>query len=316
MVSTRSQSQVEYGIRTGVTSMKKHIPATAASVLTMAACFLLFCSLFMISWNIKENLNSFEKDNVILAFVDDCVSQEQAKQMQPSLASIPGVKDARFISKEEAFDAYIAKFENAPINHISSSILRDRYAIQISETAVLSDVASILKQQPGIAAIRMDETITKGFQSITRTVNIIGASMTLLLAVVLCVIMYNTIHLTVMARKSEIDVMKMMGAYDKYIYIPFLSEGCITGAMAAIIASIGSVFLYKGISHMILKPSAFNILTMASVWRIELVLMPLLFVLGCCIGVAGSYLAVRKYLNPSYKAAECVTGEENKSSEG
>ena len=126
---------------------------------------------------------------------------------------------------------------------------------------------------------------------------IVGVFLTVLLLVVCVIIMTNTIKLTTLARKEEIAVMKMMGAYDGFVKLPFICEGCIVGLAGALIAFGFSIMLYWMMTSAVASGDGLiSIICFAPITEPAAAIFVVTVVLGLGIGTAGSNLAVKQYL--------------------
>lgn len=291
-----SISQFFYALRTGATNISRHKTASVASIATNTVCILLISALLIITKNIQINMSVFQTENTFLAFVDDRLSQTAAERLQPTIAAISGVSDVAFITKEEAFEQFISNNTQLSQTYLEPSILRDRYAIRIKSDCTASDVADLVLAIPGIAEIRFDDTVSKGFAVIERSVTLIGVFLTGLLLAVCTIIMSNTVNLTISARTDEIQVMKMMGAYDSFIGMPFICEGVITGITSAILSFIASACLYLAASELLTNAGAISLVIILPLTELIRPLFISSLLLGLITGWTGSMIAVRKYL--------------------
>ena len=117
-----------------------------------------------------------------------------------------------------------------------------------------------------------------------------------MLLAIAVVIMTNTINLTMLARKDEIAVMKMMGAYDGFIRFPFIVEGCLVGVIGATISYLLSVVVYTAVGNLMGNSGALAIIAFMPFKEFALPLLGITLLLGLGVGIAGSIITIRKHL--------------------
>lgn len=291
-------SQIGYGFKTGASSIGKHKAMSITSMITTAACLLLIAVVFMLGYNLQANVEEFQVDNTMLAFVDETFSENEAMALQSSIEQIDHVVSATFITREEAMNTYMAEYgeDDATTSRLSPSVFRDRYSVEVDDHGGISEIAKQVKAIDGIDDIRLDEKVSDGFSAVQRVVTVVGIVLAIMLLAIAIVIMTNTINLTMLARKDEISVMKMMGAYDGFIRFPFIVEGCVVGIIGAVIAYLFSSGVYTAVSNMMTKSGALSIVAFMPYKDIALPLAGLMLMLGLGVGIIGSVITIRKHL--------------------
>ena len=295
-----TSNQFRYAIQSGAESVRKNKAISAASIITTAACLTLICALLALGINVRANFKQYEEEAVMLAFIDDTLSTEEARSLQPMVESIEGVASVAFITKEEAYKAYTTEQKESgatPSSRIEPTVFRNRYSIELTNNVETSSVEESLRGVRGVADVRVDESIMAGFASIKRAVQVLSIFLTALMLTICVIIMTNVIKISVYSRREEIAVMKMMGAYNSFIRLPFLCEGCCVGLLGAFTAFILSCVQYQVVCTLLDTGlmSLFEILPLSQV-------APILFIvsvaLGLGIGIMGCNASVQKNLLP------------------
>ena len=297
-MKSMDSSQVRYSIRTGFAGISKHKAMSLASIVTTTACLLLIAAVLILGLNLRASAQAFQTDNTMLAFVDETLSDSEARALQSEIEAIPYVEKVSFISREDAMNAYMEEYgeENLTSSHLSPSVFRDRYSIEVNNYGKIKQVATNVEAVVGIADIRMDEKVSEGFAAIQRVVWIIGLVLGVMLLTIAIVIMTNTIGLTMMARKEEIGVMKMMGAYNGFIRFPIMVEGCIIGTAGAIISFTIASIVYLIVAKAVSNSGILSIAVIEPYSSMAVLLLVVMLVLGLGVGVAGSTITMRKHL--------------------
>lgn len=288
--------QLGHYIHSGVNAMLKHKALTLTSIATTTACLLLISFMLMLSINIGYNMRQFQVENVMLAFIDDTLTEEEARSLETNILRIDHVKTATFISREEAFEDYASQYEDAATDHLQPSVFRNRFAVEIDRQEDAGKVSEELLSINGIADTRVDETVSSGFAIVKKAVNILGVFTGTMLLTLSVVIMTNMIKTTTYTRSEEIAVMKMMGAYDSFIKSPFIVEGCIVGLAGSLTAFAVSLATYSLLGKAMGSIGIASLLDVLPFNEMAYAILAADAFLGLAVGVTGSLIALRKYL--------------------
>lgn len=276
--------------------MLKHKALTLTSIATTTACLLLISFMLMLSINIGYNMRQFQVENVMLAFIDDTLTEEEARSLETNILRVDHVKAATFISREEAFEDYASQYEDAATDHLQPSVFRNRFAVEIDRQEDAGKVSDELLTINGIADTRVDETVSSGFAIVKKAVNILGVFTGAMLLTLSVVIMTNMIKTTTYTRSEEIAVMKMMGAYDSFIKSPFIVEGCIVGLAGSLTAFAMSLATYSLLGKAMGSIGIASLLDVLPFNEMAYAILTADAFLGLSVGVTGSLIAIRKYL--------------------
>ena len=238
-----------------------------AAIGITVACLLIMGTFSLVAYNADYNLKNLQKENAILAFIDETLSDEDARALQSKMEAVPNVADATFVSREQARDSYVAQYdENDLYANLDPSIFRHRFVIHLQDDALLSETVEALRQVDGIAKVRADEAISAGFITARNVASVISVTLIVILLIVSVFIISNTIKLTTFDRRDEIAIMKMVGATNGFIRWPFVVEGMILGLLGAVLAFLAQWGVYEvavklivqnnGLSPMVMLPSS------------------------------------------------------------
>ena len=176
-------SQIGYGFKTGAASIGKHKAMSFTSMITTAACLLLISVVCMLGYNLQANVEEFQVDNTILAFVDETLSEADAQKLQPEIEAVDHVISATYISRKEAMDTYMEEYgeDDVTTSRLSPSVFRDRFSVEVDDHGGISEIAKQVKAIDGIADIRMDEKVSEGFSAVQRVVTVVGIVLAIML---------------------------------------------------------------------------------------------------------------------------------------
>lgn len=268
-----------------------------AAVTVIAACLLIIAIFGLVAYNIGVLIDGLASQNEIAVFVDENLSREEAQALQQSLESVPNVESVTFVPKEEAFDIYLEMLgEDAYIMEDlrEDNPLRDEYRIVMKDVALHDETVEALKEVVGIAAANSEKEISDKLMQMQRIVNAVSYTLVALLGAVSIFIISNTVRLAMFARREEISIMKMVGATDGFIRIPFIVEGMTLGLMAGLVAFFAQWGVYDYITEKLVESSGiFSTVAFSEIWSMLLTIM---LASGIVIGILGSVLTIRKFL--------------------
>lgn len=287
-----------YYIKEGINGIFAHGFMSFASVCIIVACLIIMGSFTLLAINVSAIIDTFEKDNVVLAFVDERLSEQEARALEPQVESIPNVEYATFISRDEAMESFKSKFQNKPslFEGIDSSVLRHRYAVYMRDISLTEQTRNDIVHIDGISQVNANLTIAKGFVTVRNIVSGVSFVLVAILLIISLFIMSNTIKLATFDRREEIAIMKMVGATNSFIRWPFIFQGFILGIIGALTAYIAQWIIYTLVSDLILKSYTLSFIT-AIPFSVVAIPMFLVFVaIGFGVGICGSAMAIKNYL--------------------
>ena len=288
-----------YFFRQGAGNMFTHGFMSFAAVGITVACLIVMGTFSLITYNANENLKELQRENAVVAFVDDNVDDAAAQNLYEAIESVEGVKDCTFVSRQEARDNYVAQFdENDLYSELSANVFRHRYVIHVQEKdqTRIGEIAAALKEIDGIAKVRADETISNGFITVRNIVGVVSVALIAILLIVSIFIISNTIKLTTFDRRDEIAVMKMVGATNSFIRWPFVFEGMLLGLCGAVAAFALQWFLYGVVSGAIMENDTLQLVSITAFDKICGPVAAAFVLAGLIVGVGGSLMAIRRFL--------------------
>ena len=288
-------NRIGYYIKEGLTGLFKHGFMSFASVFIIVACLLIMGSFSLLALNVNAIIKDFEDENVVLAFIDDNMTEQQARNLESQILSVPNVASAEFISREEAYESFISKSEEKYAD-LDASVLRHRFAVYLDDVALTAQTQQDLRNIPGVAEITANLSIAKGIVTVRNVVSAVSMVLVVILLIISFFIMSNTIKLATFDRREEIGIMKVVGATNAFIRWPFVLEGFILGIAGALIAFLALWGLYTFIAGEIVRnysSTLFHIIPFSSV---QYPILIIFLVIGFAVGVLGSSFAIKNYL--------------------
>lgn len=291
---------ISYLLKEGIQNLFKNKKSTISCLMIMIATMLIFGLFFVIGENINAFVKSVADAQGIRVFVINTATDEEIEQVGKDILEIDGVRDAKYISKDEGLETMREKFgDELMAGYIERNIFPASYEVTLTDLELNNSVQESLRQIPNVDDIRSSNPTIEQIIRLAKGVKIVTWVILVLLIIISTAIIANTIKLTVHARRKEISIMKYVGATNSFIRWPFLVEGIIIGVLAGLI-SVGII----GLSYTYIagRLSGTTFLELAN-WQLiefsnmfELILVVYLG-LGIGIGAIGSGISMKKYLD-------------------
>ena len=291
------KNNIGYLLREGFRGVFLHGFMSFAAVCVTVACLIIMGTFSLVLYNLHVMIVDLEKENQVLVYIDEDYSTAEAKSVGSRINLISNVHEAKFVSREQALDNFVGKqSDTTAFNGVDASILRDRYEVTVEDNSLLEQTVAEIEKIDGVAEVSAHYEIANGFQSLQKVLNIASMVIIVVLFVVSLFIISNTVKLAMYSRSEEIAIMKMVGATNSFIRLPFVVEGFILGMLGAVIAFFLEWGLYDFLQAKIAVVDTlrlFQIVPFAEV--IELVAIAYALT-GFAVGVVGSLLSIRKFL--------------------
>lgn len=291
---------VKYFAGQGFRGIWRNRLMSLASIGTIASCLMIVGIFYCIAVNVDYMLESLEETTGITVFYTDEISEEKIKDLNDKLGKIDHVNKIIYVSPEEALNK--EKEEWGEYASLLDGLENDNplppsFELTLEDIRYQKDVVTQLNKIQGIE-IRYLEEETKVLIGFNNMIRIISLALILILGFIGVMLMDNTIRLTVYIRKSEINIMKYIGATDWFIRWPFIIEGIIIGIIGSVIPLIIIWFSYNFITELIYEKNTLiqNILIFRTTGEIFNVLIPISLTIGIGIGIIGSSISIRRYL--------------------
>ena len=286
-----------YYFSEGFHSIFTHGFMSFAAVCMIVACLLIMGSFSLLAVNLDHMLGDLEAENEFLAYIEEDYTEEQARALQSKIEAVPNVSQVTFVTRQEALDDFLEGREsNDLLDSLPAEVLRDRYRIHVEDIERLKETSEAVRQVTGVANVRAAVEIAQGFVLVRNIATGVALVLIAILAVVSLFIIANTIKLATFYRREEIAIMKMCGATNAFIQWPFVVEGMILGLTGALVAFFAQWGLYQLVGKLIIQGNGLSLVTMISYRSMVRNILATFCGTGALIGVGGSLLAIRKFL--------------------
>ena len=287
-----------YYVSEGFHSIFTHGFMSFAAVCMIVACLIIMGSFTLLAVNLDNTLGDLESENEMLVYIDDTLTQDQARALQPTLAQVDNVSQLTFVTKEAALADFKAKHGDTTsvLNDLPNEALRDRYRVHVVDIERMAETQAALEQVEGVGFVNAATEIADGFVMVRNIATGVALVLIGILLVISLFIIANTIKLATFYRREEIAIMKMCGATDGFIEWPFVVEGMLLGLTGALIAFFAQWGLYQMVAKFAVQGNGLSLVNMISYGTMAPTILAVFCGVGAFIGVAGSLFAIRKFL--------------------
>ena len=291
-----------YTVMEAVRGLIKNRLMSAASVITLASCLFMVSVSFCLAVNLDYLLIQMESMMSINVLLQDNMSDVDTNILIEQISNIPYITHMEFVSSEQALERFKTDLEDSA--HILDGLekdnpLPDSLVLDIDNISHWDYVETILHELKGygIETIQHGRQAANALMTINNLLRIIGALVIAGMSVISIVIIFNTIRIAVNTRKTEISIMKYVGATDAFIRGPFIIEGMIIGILGAVVPLAIVYALYNPVMDLLLDSLPIMDFLFHSHVYVFSLLTPLLLIVGVLIGIIGSTISIRRYLN-------------------
>lgn len=287
-------------IRDSFKSVFRNFSLSIASI----SCITITLIVVAIAVILSDNVNNFaglvEKDVTIVAFIDNTTTDQDLNILKNKINALDNIASVTFESKmdimedmkesSEVFDNIMSGWteEDTPV--------QDTFLVKVSDIDHIGDTANQIKEMEFVTSVKYGEGMVEQLISVFDVVRKISIIIVAALILVTAFLISNTIKITIFSRKREISIMRLVGASNTNIKIPFILEGLFLGIMGSIIPIIittfGYVSLYKHFDGQLFSPFIRLITPEPFIYAVS----GLLLLIGMVVGMFGSWRAVKKHL--------------------
>ena len=284
-------------IREGFRSIKTHGLMSFATVTIIMACLIIMGSVALLSLNINYLIKDLEKQNEVVAFVDDQIEDiDQAKAIGNEILANENVSSVDFVSRAEAMENYMSKYDKSLMEGIDETVFRHRFIVHLNDIEKLATTKSQLEDISGVGKVRAHQEYADTFIKIRNIVSGIALVLMAILVFVSMFIMSNTIKLATFSRREEIAIMKMVGASNGFIRLPFVVEGLVLGLLGGGLGFLAQWGLYDLVTKSLMESLTGDILTVVPFLSVAPMILVVYLGIGVIIGVFGGVNAIKNYL--------------------
>ncbi len=287
--------------RDAVKGVVRNFSLSLASISCITITLVVVATSIIISYNVENFAESIRQDVTIVIFLDSDATEEDRNRIEESIRNTGNVESLIFKSKQES--AEDARNENEIFSTIvdgwtdDTNPLLDSFMLKVKDVEKIKENAEDIKELDKVNSVNYGEDIVDQLITVFKVVEKIAIGAVVALIVVTAFLISNTIKLAIFSRRTEIEIMRLVGASNISIKVPFILEGLFLGIIGSIIPIIimiyGYISLYDFFDGKLFSSSLAQLIEpYPFVYLASLLLLGI----GMLVGMFGSWRAVRKYL--------------------
>lgn len=297
-------SGLKYLAGQGVENIWKNRMMAFASFCVLLVSLLLVGVATLFYMNISSMVGGIEDKNEIIVYLNEDTNEEQISVLKGQLSQIDNITDVNFYSKEESFEDLKASMDDYEMLFDSlgdDNPLVDAYRLRVKDIDRIEDTIVQIETLDHIYSIRAPMDFVNLLMELRRIITVVCSVIIVALIIISVVIIANTTKASVFARRSEIQIMKYVGATNAFIRIPFFVEGMVTGFFAGCVAFLITWVSYDSLANLLTQQtdivSVIGRSSIMSFGQVAGVVVVADIGIGVLFGALGSVLSMRKHLN-------------------
>ena len=291
-------NNIGYLLKEGIRGIFLHGFMSFAAVCVTVACLLIVGSFSILVYNVNLMVDDLNKTNEILVYIDEELSDAEAKSVETKIRKLENVYQARFKSREEALKDFIEDHEgDESLAGVQAEDLRHRVVVVLEDNALMKETDAQIQAIPGVAETTAAFEMAQGFITIQSVLHIASLAIVAVLLVVSLLIISNTVKLAMYDRKDEIAIMKMVGATNGFIRLPFVVEGFTLGMLGAGIAFGLEWIMYDALLAEMQELDTLQLFTFVPFEQLLIPMVATFVGAGLFVGIIGSWASIRKFMD-------------------
>ena len=291
-------NNIGYLFKEGIRGIFLHGFMSFAAVCVTVACLLIVGSFSSLIYNLSIIVEDLNRTNEVMVYIDEELTLAEAKSLGSQINAIENVQIAKFVTREEALEDFIKEYQNsAAFSGVEASYLRHRYQVVLVDNDRMHETVDMIDDITGVAEIKAEYKLAEGFATIQKILNIATVAVTAILLVVSLLIISNTVKLAMYDRKDEIAIMKMVGATNGFIRLPFVIEGFALGMIGATVAFFVEWGVYNVLIAQIETANTLKFFDLVPFTEIMKPIACIFAAAGLFVGVVGSWTSIRKFMD-------------------
>ena len=287
-------------IRDAFKSVVRNFSLSIASVSCITITLVIIASALLISENVKNFTDEIVSDVTIVAFLDSDIDEIGVMSFEDELSKLNNIETYSYKTKAQVREEMIK--ENETFSDILSNWddednpLKDTYTIKVKEVNDIGKTADEIKKIAGVSTVQYGEGLVEKLVGMFEAIQKITIIAALALIIVTVFLIINTIKLTIFSRKREISIMRLVGASNTRIKLPFVVEGILLGIIGSIIPILIIVFGYTSLYDYFGGQLFSPIIKLVKPMPFVLYTSVIVLLVGMIVGMFGSSRAVRRYI--------------------
>jgi cell division transport system permease protein len=285
-----------YFFQETATALRRNALVTFAAISTVFISLFLLGGALLVERQVRLMTGEWASKVEVSVFLRDDASSEEIEALGRTIAEIPQVEDVFFENREQAYQNFRELFRDNPalVENVDPSAMPQSYRIKLVDPADFPVIRARLAGDPATDQIKDEQAILKKLLAVTSVLRTGVIAVAAIMLVAAAGLIGNTVRMAVFARRKEIAIMKLVGATNWFIRVPFLIEGMVEGLIGGV-AAVLAIFAMKVLFIDPLRGQVAFVPSWIDTGEI-LFTVPILLVTGVLIAAVASLLAMRRFL--------------------
>lgn len=293
--------RLDYVLKETGSNLSRNLTLTFAAVLTVAVSLMMVAASYLIGSGIQGSFLGLRSDVQLFIYMNPGATAEQIQSVRDELQDSPQVREFEFFDTDASFAEFQRLFKDQPelVSTIKPEELPQSFRIRPEDTdpGVVASLGDTFEPRPGVLRVEYAAQYAQQVQQSVETLNDWVRVVAVVLIIASVLLIFNTIRTAVFARRREIEVMRLVGASNWFIRLPFIAEGLVHGLLGALLAALGTWGFDALWKRNFVNQVAFELLNQIR-WDSGQLWMSILIisVIGAITGAIGSGIAVSRFL--------------------
>jgi len=290
---------IDYVARETGANLRRNFLMTVASILCVAVSLTIVGAAFILKQGVATATIQWQGGVQLEIFMQPNASPGESSAVEHALGSMNDVKSFRYVNQQQSYDEFKKLFANQPtmVSAVQPSDLPPSYRVVPLQATDAAAIGAQFANYPGVKQVTFPDQAIKTLQRVFSLIQkvMLGVAAALLIAALALIL--NTIRMAIFSRRREVAVMKLVGATNWFIRVPFMLEGLVQGLVGAAVA-FGVVFGFRSVISSTIRHYDLKLLSSFVVSSGDVVGTGVfVLVVGAVVGAIGSALAVRSFLD-------------------
>ena len=288
----------KYLLKEGIRGIFLHGFMSFAAVCVTVACLVIIGSFSSLIYNVNIMVEDLNKTNEVLVYINSDLPVDEAMSIGTKINQITNVQNSVFVPREDALKKFIADHEgNAAFSGVRPEDLRHRFVVTLMDNTLIKDTVAQIDAIEGVDKTNAAYELAEGFTTFQNVLHIASFAVISVLLVVSLLIISNTVKLAMYDRRDEIAIMKMVGATNGFIRLPFVVEGFTLGMLGAALAFGLEWLMYDALVKRLELVDTLQLFSFVPFTQLLWPMIATFAAAGMFVGVVGSWTSIRKFMD-------------------
>lgn len=287
-------------IRDAFKSVFRNFSLSIASISCITITLLIVSISMVLSYNIENIALLIKKDFSIVVFIENDATKEDIDIIESKINSLDNIESYVYESKDEVADSWKESSEtfSAIIEgwDENENPLADTFSIKVTDVEKIGETAKEIKKIDKVGLVRYGEGIVEQLLSVLEVIEKFLIGIVIALVLVTVFLVSNTIKITIFSRRKEIEIMRLVGASNFNIKLPFVVEGLFLGFLGSLIPIITTIYGYNALYNFVSLENISPFLQLVEPSPFIYIISLILLGIGTVVGMFGSVSSAKKHL--------------------